>query len=167
MIVPFRGVTPTIGADVFIEATARVIGDVVIGTESSVWFQTVIRGDVNFIRIGARTNLQDQVMVHVSHERHPTVIGDGVTIGHRAVVHGCTIGDGCLIGIGAIVLDGAVIEPGAMVGAGALVSPRTVIPSGKLALGQPARVVRDLRPDELERMAKTAVQYCDLARSYR
>jgi carbonic anhydrase/acetyltransferase-like protein (isoleucine patch superfamily) len=143
-----------------------VIGDVVIGPESSVWFGAVVRGDVHAIRIGARTNLQDHCVVHVTRDRFGTEIGDEVTVGHRAVVHGCRVGDGALIGIGAILLDGARVGEEALVGAGALVSPGTEIPAGALALGVPARVVRTLSADERALQRRRAAEYVETARHY-
>jgi carbonic anhydrase/acetyltransferase-like protein (isoleucine patch superfamily) len=144
-----------------------VTGDVEIGEGSSVWFQTVIRGDVNFVRVGARTNVQDHSVVHVTSGSHPTVIGDDVTVGHRVVLHGCTVGDRCLVGIGAIVLDGAVLEPESMVGAGALVPPGMVVPSGKLVLGAPAKVRRDLTAEEIASFRSSAERYAGYAAAYR
>ena len=125
---PYLGKAPRLAASAWLAEGTVVTGDVEIGEESSIWFGTVIRGDVNSVRIGARTNVQDQCTVHVTGGTHPTVIGDEVTVGHRAVLHGCTVLDRCLIGIGAIVLDGAVVGPDAMVGAGALVPPRMIVP---------------------------------------
>ena len=143
-----------------------MIGDVVIGPDSSVWFGAVVRGDVHQIRIGARTNLQDHCVVHVTRDRFATEIGDEVTVGHRAVVHGCRVGDGALIGIGAIVLDGACVGEEALVGAGALVAPGAEIPAGALALGVPARVVRALSADERAAQRARAVEYVETARRY-
>jgi carbonic anhydrase/acetyltransferase-like protein (isoleucine patch superfamily) len=163
---PFSGEVPRVHASVFVAGSALVIGDVEIGAQSSVWFGTVVRGDVNSIRIGARTNVQDQSVIHVTGQTHPTVLGDDVTVGHRVTLHGCTIGDRCLIGIGSIVLDGARVEPDSMVGAGALVAPGTVIPSGMLALGAPARVKRPLTPEELARLRDSAERYARLAEAY-
>jgi carbonic anhydrase/acetyltransferase-like protein (isoleucine patch superfamily) len=143
-----------------------VIGDVVIGPDSSVWFGTVVRGDVHRIRIGARTNLQDQCVVHVTRERFATEIGNEVTVGHRAVVHGCRVGDGALIGIGAVVLDGARVGEEALVGAGAVVGPGSEIPAGALALGVPARVVRMLSVEERALQRERAREYVETARLY-
>jgi len=157
---------PEIHPTVFLAPTATVVGDVTIGAESSLWFGVVVRGDVEPIRIGRRTNLQDQVIVHVTSGGGPTVIGDGVTIGHRAVVHGCTIHDDCLIGIGAIVLDGAEVGPEALVGAGALVPPGMRVPPRTLVVGVPAKAVRELRPEELESIRRSASNYVTLRRSY-
>ncbi len=167
VIVAYDGKTPRIAASVFVAPGSVVAGDVEIGEDSSVWFQTVIRGDVNWVRVGARTNVQDHSVVHVTSRTHPTVIGDDVTIGHRAVLHGCTVNDRCLIGIGAIVLDGAVVGPDAMVGAGALVPPGMIVPPGKLVLGAPAKVKRDLTADEIAFFRMSAANYVGTAARYR
>ena len=166
-IYPYQGHLPTLGARVFLAPDAHVSGDVVLGDDVSFWFHTVARGDVNFIRIGARTNIQDGSVLHVSYLHHSLVIGEGVVIGHHAVVHGCTIEDGALIGIGARVLDGAVVERGAQIGAGAVVAPGHRIPAGHLALGIPARVVRPLTEEETLRIAETADRYAELKEHYR
>lgn len=166
-LVPFRDRWPQPGERVFLAPGAFVTGDVTLGDDVSFWFHTAARGDVNFIRIGARTNVQDGTVLHVNHERFPLVIGAGVVIGHSAVVHGCTIEDGALIGIGARVLDGAVVERGAQVGAGALVAPGHRIPAGHLALGTPARVVRPLREEETRQIAAIAERYAALKEEYR
>lgn len=166
-ILAYDGKAPRLAASVFLADGSVVTGDVEIGEDSSLWFGTVVRGDVNHVRIGARTNLQDHAVVHVTAGTHPTVIGDDVTVGHRAVVHGCTVKDRCLIGIGAILMDAAVIGPDAMVGAGALVPPRMIVPPGKLALGSPARIVRDLTPRELASLADSAKRYVGYAAKYR
>ncbi|GBE15410.1 UDP-3-O-[3-hydroxymyristoyl] glucosamine N-acyltransferase [bacterium BMS3Abin14] len=165
-ILPFDGTLPVIGDSVYVAPTAAIIGDVHAGDDSSFWFQVVVRGDVNFIRIGSSTNIQDGSVLHVTSEKYPLFIGSGVTVGHSAVVHGCKIGDGCLIGTGSRVLDGAVIEPGAMVGAGAVVTPGTVVPSGHLALGIPAKTARPLRDDEREMMVATMEHYATLKDKY-
>ncbi len=148
-IVTFQGHSHVIGADVFIADTARVIGRTEIGAGSSVWYGSVIRGDVFWIRLGARVNVQDGSIVHVTSGRYATEIDDDVTIGHRAVIHGCRIGARALIGMGAIVMDGAVIGEESIVGAGALVPPGKVFPPRVLVVGSPAKVVRDLTDDEL------------------
>lgn len=158
-----RGVTPCVHASVFIAEGAFVIGDVEIGEGSSVWYQTVVRGDVNFIRIGRRTNLQDGCLVHVHHETHPCVIGDEVTAGHHVILHGCTVKDRCLIGIGASILDGAVVGEDAVVAAGSLVTPGTVVPPGKLAMGRPARIVRDLTDADRVWIKESADNYARYA----
>lgn len=165
-IFPFDGTMPVLGSAVYVAPTAAITGDVHVGDDSSFWFQVVARGDVNFIRIGSRTNIQDGSILHVTSGKYPLFIGAGVTIGHSVVVHGCEIGDGCLIGIGSRVLDGAVIETGAMVGAGAVVTPGTVIPADHLALGVPAKVVRHLRDYERKMMAGTSEHYVKLKDKY-
>ncbi|RYU61355.1 gamma carbonic anhydrase family protein [Methylolobus aquaticus] len=155
MIETFNGITPTLGRNVYIAGSAVVIGDVALGDEASVWPTTVIRGDVNAIRVGHETNIQDGCVLHVTQKTasnpdgHPLIIGNGVTIGHRVVLHGCTIGDLCLIGIGAIVMDGAFVEDRVMIGAGALVPPGKRLTSGFLYVGSPARQSRPLTEAEL------------------
>src|SRR5512138_3709206 len=166
-VIPYDGKAPRVAATAFLAEGSFVTGDVEIGEHSSVWFGTVVRGDVNHVRIGARTNLQDQSTVHVTSGTHPTVIGDDVTVGHKAVLHGCTVHDRSLVGIGAIVLDGAVVGPDAMVGAGALVPPGMVVPPGKLVLGAPAKVKRDLTPDEIAALRDSAARYARYAAIYR
>ena len=150
----FEGIQPRVASGVFIDETAVVIGDVEIGADSSVWPASVIRGDVNFIRIGERTNIQDGSILHVSHDGpykpggSPLLIGDDVTVGHKVVLHACTVEDCCLIGMGSVVLDDAIIESGSLLGAGSLVNPGKRIESGYLWLGQPARRVRALSEKE-------------------
>jgi len=148
MIDSFKGILPLMPANVFVAPSADVIGDVEIGALSSIWFRSVVRGDVHSIRIGARTNIQDLSMLHVTRKTHPLVIGSAVTVGHSVTLHGCTIQDRVLIGMGAIVLDGAVVCEGAIIGAGAIVTEGTEIPSGMLAFGSPARVKRALTAEE-------------------
>ena len=148
MLRPFRSVLPTVHESAFVDQSAQVIGDVHIGGESSVWMNVVIRGDVHYIRIGARTNIQDGTIVHVMRNTHPTVIGDDVTIGHGAVVHGCTIEDRCLIGMGAILLNGCRIGTGSIVAAGSMVLEGMVVPPGSMVMGSPAKVRRALTPEE-------------------
>ncbi len=166
-LLAFGGKTPRIDPSVFLATGCVVVGDVEVGPGSSIWFGAVVRGDVNFIRIGARTNIQDQAVVHVTGGTHPTVIGDDVTIGHQAVLHGCTVKDRCLIGIGAIVLDGAVVGEEAMVGAGALVPPGMVVPARALVMGAPARVKRTLGDAEVDGLRASAAHYVEYARRYR
>jgi gamma-carbonic anhydrase len=163
-VLPFRGLQPIFGADVFVAPGAVVLGDVILGDRCSIWYQSVVRGDVNFIRVGRETNIQDSVVIHVTTDTFPARIGDGVSIGHRAVVHGATVEDGCLIGIGAVVMDGAVIGSQTIVAAGSLVSPGMTIPPRVLAIGSPARVKRSLRPDELDMMRENARHYVEYAR---
>ncbi|MCP9449633.1 MAG: gamma carbonic anhydrase family protein [Nitrospira sp.] len=166
MVRAFQGVLPKIPQSCFIEETAVVIGDVVMGEECSVWFHTVIRGDVNYIRIGDRTNVQDLSMLHVTHDTHPLVIGSEVTIGHHVVLHGCTIQDRVLVGMGAIVMDGAVIGEGSIVGAGALVTEGTIVPPKSLILGAPAKVKRPVTDKELAWITESADNYVRYARTY-
>jgi gamma-carbonic anhydrase len=159
----FRGVRPVIGNEVFLAPGTLILGDVILGEQASIWYHAVVRGDINFIRVGRGTNLQDLSMIHVT-EEHPVRIGDGVTVGHSAVIHGATLEDGCLLGMGAIVLDGARIGEGAMVAAGALVPPGMEIPPRMLALGSPARIKRALTPEEGESIRQSALRYEELAR---
>lgn len=166
MIRAFQGTLPKIPKSCFIEETAVVIGDVVMGEECSVWFHAVIRGDVNYIRIGDRTNVQDLSMLHVTHDIHPLVIGSEVTIGHHVVLHGCTIQDRVLVGMGAIVMDGAVIGEGSIVGAGALVTEGTIVPPKSLILGSPAKVKRPVTDKELAWIKESAENYVRYARLY-
>ena len=144
MIRPFQGMQPRVAATAFIEETAVVIGDVVIGEDSSVWFNAVVRGDVHSIRIGDRTNIQDLSMLHVTHETYPLTIGNDVTVGHHVVLHGCTIKDRVLIGMGAIMLNGARIGTNSLVGAGSVVTEGKNFPDNSLIVGAPARVIRTL-----------------------
>jgi carbonic anhydrase/acetyltransferase-like protein (isoleucine patch superfamily) len=159
MIRPYKGRLPVVDPSAYVDASAQVIGDVEIGEASSVWMNVVIRGDVNTIRIGRRSNVQDGTIVHVMHDTHPTRIGDDVTIGHGAVVHGCTIGDRVLVGMGATVLNGARVGPDAIVAAGSLVPEGMVIPSRSLAMGSPARVRRELSDAEVASILEYAENY--------
>lgn len=167
MIDSFKGIAPHIPANVFVAPSADVIGDVKIGALSSIWFRSVVRGDVHYIRIGEQTNIQDLSMLHVTRKTHPLVIGNEVTIGHNVTLHGCTIQDRVLIGMGAIVLDGAVVSKGSIVGAGSIVTEGTKIPSGVLAFGSPARVKRDLKVEETAFLEESARHYIELAKIYR
>jgi len=166
LLLPYRGLEPRIHPTAWIAPGAAVIGDVEIGPESSVWFGSVVRGDVHRVRIGARTNLQDGCVVHVTRERFPALLGDEVTVGHRAVVHGCRVGDGALIGIGAIVLDGAEIGEEALVAAGALVVPGSAVPARTLVMGAPARPRRSLDAAEVKEQRERALGYVRDAREY-
>ena len=169
----FNNTLPTLGQRVFIDPDCTVIGDVIIGDDSSIWPGTVIRGDVNFIRIGARSNIQDGSIVHVSHDwqvgkqiGYATIIGDDVTIGHGAIIHACTIEDACLIGMGAIILDGAVVKKHGFVGAGAVIPPGKTVASGELWLGNPAKCVRQLSEKEIEQLYYSAAHYVRLKDKY-
>ncbi len=164
---PYKGVAPKLGKNVFVEQSARVIGDVIIGEDSSIWFNAVVRGDVNYIRIGQRTNVQDNSVLHVTKDTCPLYVGSDVTVGHNVVLHGCRVRDRCLIGMGAVILDNAEIGEDSLVGAGALVTERTVIPQRSLVIGSPAKVVRELTDAEVARIARSAVNYIDYASNYR
>lgn len=166
MLRTYRGIAPTIAPSAFVEETAVVIGDVGIGSESSVWFQAVIRGDVHYIRIGHRTNIQDLCLLHVAHDTHPLILGDDITVGHHAVLHGCTIHDRVLVGMGAIIMDGVVIEEDCIIGAGALITERTHIPSKSLVLGSPAKVTRVLTDAEVQWIKESAANYSRYAQQY-
>ena len=166
MIRTFQGIKPTVPTSCFIETTAVVIGDVVMGEECSVWFNAVIRGDVYYIRIGERTNVQDLCMLHVTHDTHPLIIGNDVTIGHNVVLHGCAIQDRVLVGMGAIIMDGAVIGEDSVVGAGALVVEGTIVPPKSLILGAPAKVKRSVTDKELAWIKASAGNYVRYARQY-
>ncbi len=172
MIRAFKGIKPVIDPTAFIAETAVVIGDVSIGPESSIWYNVVARGDVNFIRIGSRTNIQDLTMLHVTHKKHaddpgaPLVIGNNVTVGHSVTLHGCTVEDGAFIGMQAIVMDKVVVGAGALVGARALVTEGTVIPPHTLWVGAPAQYKRDLTPDERAWLARSAGNYVAYSREF-
>ena len=159
MILPFIGVSPTFDESNFIAETAAVVGDVHLGRDASVWFSASIRGDVHRIRIGARSNIQDNAVVHVTHGSAPTTIGERVTVGHSAVVHGCTIHDDVLIGMGAILLDHVVVGSHSIIGAGALVTGGVKIPPRSLVLGSPAKVVRPLTDQEVDSIQEYAANY--------
>lgn len=162
----YQGIKPTIPNSCFIEETAVVIGDVVLGEACSVWFHAVLRGDVNYIRVGNRTNVQDLCMLHVTHDTHPLIIGNEVTVGHNVVLHGCTIKDRVLVGMGAIIMDGAVIGEDSVVGAGALVTEGTIVPPKSVMLGSPAKVKRPVSENELAWIKESAENYVRYARTY-
>ena len=159
MLRPYRGRLPVIDPTAYIDPSAQVIGDVEIGEESNVWMNVVIRGDVNHIRIGRRSNVQDGTIVHVMHDTHPTVIGDDVTIGHGAIVHGCTVEDRVLIGMGAILLNGARVGADSIVAAGSLVPERLVIPPRSLVMGSPASVRKTLSDAEVASILEYSGNY--------
>ncbi|HEX6981048.1 MAG TPA: gamma carbonic anhydrase family protein [Alphaproteobacteria bacterium] len=169
LVLPYRDHVPRVAEGAFIAPNATVIGDVEIGPESSLWYGVIVRGDVNKIRIGARTNIQDGSMIHCTGMGgdFPTIIGDDVTIGHMVVLHGCTLEDKCMIGIKACVLDGAVVESGAMVAAGALVTPGKRVKRGELWGGSPARKLRDLTPDDIALIERLPGRYAALAAEHR
>jgi carbonic anhydrase/acetyltransferase-like protein (isoleucine patch superfamily) len=166
MILPFRGKHPQLGAGVFVAPTASIVGDVQLGPRASVWFGAVLRGDDFFIRIGEETNIQDNVVIHEGRGSEPAVIGRRVTIGHAVTLHGSRVGDLCLLGMGATILDGCEIGEGCLIAAGALLPPGLRVPAGKLVLGAPARIIRDLRPDERAQLEVSAASYVALAAQY-
>ena len=163
MIASFEGKAPRLGERVFVAADSVVIGEVSLGLESSVWYGSVIRGDVHGITVGERTNIQDRCVVHVTSSSHPTWIGDRVTIGHAAVVHGCRVGNECLIGIAAVILDGVEVGEGSVVAAGSLLPPGRRYPGGSLIVGSPAEVKRELTADERAWILRSAEHYVALA----
>lgn len=166
-ILPYRGMTPKIHPSVFLAEGSHIIGDVEIGKDASIWFNTVIRGDVHYIRIGERTNIQDNSVVHVTNKKFPTNIGSNVTVGHSAVIHACTINDYCLIGMGAIVLDDATIGPYSLIAAGAVVTMGMKIPEGVLVAGVPGKIVRMLTDEEKLFLKQSAQNYVDYVATYR
>lgn len=165
-VLPYKNILPTLGRDVFVAPTASVIGDVVIGDESNIWFGVTIRGDVHEIRIGKRTNIQDGSVLHGTRKVSGVYIGDGVTVGHMAILHACTVGNNAFIGMGSIVLDQAVVEDGAMLAAGAMLTPGKRIPSGELWSGRPAKFMRKLTPEDLAFFPVSADNYVRLAKDY-
>ena len=167
MIKSFQNLHPKIHESAYVTDDAIVIGDVEIGAESSVWFGSILRGDVNHIRIGERTNIQDGTIIHVSSKTHPTVLQDEVTLGHRVTLHGCHIETGCLIGIGSIILDGVRVGKNSLVAAGSLLTPNTQIPPRVLVMGSPARVKRELSDDEVVDLERFWRNYVSLSRIYR
>lgn len=167
LILPYEKIMPTIANDAFIAPNATIIGDVVIGAESGIWFNCLLRGDVNEIRIGERTNIQDGSVVHVSSQGLGTYIGNDITIGHMALIHACTLEDGCFIGMNATVMDDCIVESGAMVAAGALVPPGKRVLTGQVWGGTPARYLRDIRKSDLQMISQTVPHYVKLAHLYR
>jgi len=166
-IYSLNGIAPKIAPDAFVAPTAAVIGDVEVGSESGIWFHCLVRGDMNFIHIGARTNIQDGAIIHVDSGAFSTTIGDDVTVGHNAVIHACTLKDRAFVGIAATVLDGAVIEEGGMLGAGGLLTPGKVIGRNELWVGSPARLVRMMSDEERRKFDRNAEVYRELAAQFR
>jgi len=166
-VLSHHGIAPTVPQTAFLAPTATVIGDVVLGENASVWFNTVLRGDMNFIRIGDRTNIQDNSTIHVTRDTGPTVVGNDVVGGHQIILHGCTIKDRVLVGMGSIVLDGAEVGEESIVAAGSLVSPGKKFPPRSLILGSPARVVRQVTDEEVEKMILGGVKcYMEYKETY-
>jgi len=166
-VLPYRGIMPKIHESVFIAEGARIIGDVEIGKDSSIWFNTVVRGDVHSISIGDRTNIQDNCVLHVTHKKYALRIGSNVTVGHNAILHGCIIGDYCLIGMGAIVLDNALLHARSFIAAGAVVQENFEVPEGTLVAGVPAKIKRPLTSEETAYLERSAQNYVNYVNSYR
>ena len=173
MVHDFKGISPKLAKKTWVASSADVIGDVTCGEDCSIWFGCVVRGDVHYIKIGNRTNIQDLSMIHVTHYKkedksdgNPTIIGDDVTVGHRVMLHGCTIEDACLIGMSATILDGAVIGKESIVGAGALVTKGKVFPPRSLIMGSPAKVVRELSDEEVKELYASASRYVEFKEDY-
>jgi len=166
-IITYKNITPKIHPSVFLCEGVRIIGDVEIGEYSSVWYNTVIRGDVNYIRIGNGTNIQDMSMLHVTIKKHPLIVGNDVTIAHSVTLHGCALEDRCLIGIGAICLDGSIIRSNSIVAAGTLVRERFVVPEGTLVAGVPGKVIKELTTEEIDNLMSIAPRYVGYVREYR
>ena len=166
IILPWRGVTPTISPDAFVAPNAAIIGDVQIGAGATIWFGCTLRGDVHEIRVGENTNIQDGTVLHVTQGKFGCYVGSNVLVGHSALIHGCTIGDNAFVGMSATVLDGAVVEPGGFVAAGALVAPGKVVKTGEMWGGNPAKKMRDLRPGEMEMFAQGTKDYKLLGQEY-
>jgi carbonic anhydrase/acetyltransferase-like protein (isoleucine patch superfamily) len=173
MIHKFKTHMPSLGKNTWVASSADVIGDVTCGSDCSIWFGCVVRGDVHYIKIGNRTNIQDLSMVHVTHYKNndkstgnPTIIGNDVTVGHRVMLHGCTIEDACLIGMSATILDGAVIGKESIVGAGALVTKNKIFPPRSLIVGSPAKVIRELTDEEVAELYASAKRYVEFKKDY-
>ncbi|HEY3380487.1 MAG TPA: gamma carbonic anhydrase family protein [Vicinamibacterales bacterium] len=166
MIRPYRSILPRLHPTVFVDESAQVIGDVEMGEDASAWMNVVIRGDVNWIRIGRRSNIQDGSIVHVMRDTHPTRVGDDVTVGHGVILHGCTVHDRCLIGMGAILLNGVEVGEESIVAAGTLLPEGTKVPPRSLVVGSPGKVRRPLIPDDVASIAGYAERYVRYAREY-
>jgi gamma-carbonic anhydrase len=167
LIRAYRGRTPQVAASAYIDGAATLIGDIQIGEDSSVWPGVVIRGDVHYVRIGARTNIQDGSVLHVMRDEHPLILGDNVTIGHGVILHGCTIESRCLVGMGSIILNGAKIGAGSIVAAGTLVTEGAVVPAGSLFMGHPGRLRRMLTPEDQKSINDYAQRYVEYKETYR
>ncbi|MFZ1750703.1 MAG: gamma carbonic anhydrase family protein [Saprospiraceae bacterium] len=163
LIKSVKGISPTIGEDCYIAENATIVGDVTMGAQCSVWFNAVIRGDVHYIRMGNKVNVQDGAIIHCTYQKYPTIIGNNVSIGHNAIVHGCTVHDNVLIGMGAIIMDNCVIESNTIIAAGAVVTQNTTVESGTIYAGIPARKVKDISQElisgEIDRIANNYVMY--------
>jgi carbonic anhydrase/acetyltransferase-like protein (isoleucine patch superfamily) len=163
LIKTVRGFTPQWGSDCFVAENATLIGDLIMGDQCSVWYQAVIRADVNAIRIGSRVNIQDGAVIHATYEKAETIIGDDVSIGHNAIVHGCTLKDSVLVGMGSIIMDNCIVESNSIIAAGSVVTQNTHVPEGTIFAGIPARKIKDIDPKlqkgEIERIAKNYLMY--------
>ncbi len=163
IIKTINGKTPVIGEDCFIAENATIVGDVQMGDQCSIWYNAVLRGDVHFIKMGNKVNVQDGAIVHCTYQKCPTVIGNNVSIGHNAIVHGCTIKDNVLVGMGSIVMDNCIVESNSIIAAGAVVTQGTVVPSGSVFAGMPAKKIKDISPElsagEIDRIANNYVTY--------
>ena len=166
MIKQFERIKPKLGRDVYISESATVIGDVILGNEVNIWFGAVLRGDMHYIRVGSRSNIQDNAVVHVTTAVSPATIGKNVTVGHGAIIHGCTIEDNCMIGMGSVVMDDAVVGAGSLIGAGALVPPNMKIQPKSLVVGTPGKVVRKVTDEEYQMIIDRPQEYIDLAEQY-
>lgn len=167
IILPFNGVMPRIHPDAFIAPGAVIVGDVTIGAQSNIWFGCVLRGDVQSISVGERTNIQDGAVVHVTRKTGPTTIGSGITIGHKALLHACTLEDDCFVGMGSIVLDHATVQSGAMLAAGAMLTSHKSVPAGELWAGNPAKLFRPMTQEEIDWIGGSAAHYVTLSEKYR
>jgi len=166
MIKTFENKQPQLGRNIYISESAAVIGEVTLGNEVNIWFGAVVRGDMHYINVGNRSNIQDNAVVHVTTSISPTTIGANVTVGHGAIIHGCTIEDNCMIGMGSVVMDDAVVGEGVLIGAGALVPPNMKIPPRSLVVGMPGKVVREISEDEYQMIVDRPQEYIDLAAVY-
>jgi gamma-carbonic anhydrase len=166
MIRSYRGILPKVAASAYIDPSSQVIGDVVLGERSSIWPNATVRGDVNYIRIGEETNVQDNSVLHVEYKIHPLILGNRVTVGHSVVLHGCVVEDECLIGIGAVVLNGAKVGAGSVIAAGAVVPEGMQIPPGSMVMGVPAKIKREVTAEEKERFRMNALRYVELRKTY-
>ncbi len=165
-IIPYKGISPKIDKTSFVAEGVRLIGDVRLSKDSGIWFNSVLRGDINRVEIGERTNIQDCSVLHVT-EEYPVIVGNDVTVGHRAIIHGCTVGNCCLIGMGSVILDNAIVGSHSLVAAGAVVLQNFVVPEGMLVAGVPAKVIRPLTEEEKRQIQESALHYVEYARGYR
>jgi len=166
MIKEFQNKSPILGKNVYISDTATIIGDVTLNDDVNIWFGAVLRGDMHYIKVGSRTNIQDNAVVHVTTGISPTYIGKGVTIGHSAIIHGCKINDDCMIGMGAIIMDDAIVGAGSLIGAGSLVPPNMEIPEKSLVVGVPGKIIRKITDEEYKMIIERPQEYIDLSKLY-